>query len=204
MSKTTEKILMSPINALVWTSHNPAETILISVFIFSTFPFLGIHIGSIGFLGGLLGFFGMISQKYIFKYEKTTDSFNIIGIILLIIGVISIFFVGDKKTGDSWSNTELSLNIYFGTFFGMMLSVMIISFNDDRMKEKERIKEEEERIEVIRRINIAIRVKESQGFIAIRDNNGSLTGYVEKEKYNDFINQNLIKGEHEQGKENKA
>lgn len=193
MNKTAKKILMSPVNAIVWTSHNPSETILISIFIFSAFPFLGIHIGSIGFLGGLLGFFGMISQRYIFKYEKTTNSFNIIGIVLLIIGIISLFIVGGKNADDSWSNIELSMNTYFGAFFGMMGSVMVISFNDDKAKEKQRIKEEEERIEVIRKKNIAIRKKENEGFVAIRDENRNLIGYIEKEKYDDFINKNLIK-----------
>jgi hypothetical protein len=192
-NKTTEKILMSPVNLLVWINNNPAETILIFIFIFSAFPFIGINIGDIGFLGGLLGFFGLISQKYIFKYEKTTNAFNLIGIIILIVGLVSLFVVGGKKTGDSWSNIELSLNIYFGAFFGMMLSAVIISFQEDKAKEKNKIKEEEARYEAIRKRNLEIKNKEEQGFIAIRSKDGQLSGYIEKSKYDEFITTNLIK-----------
>jgi len=195
MNKTTEKILLAPINALVWISHNPSETILGSIFAFSVCPLIGIHIGSTGFLGGLLGFLAVMSQKYIFKYEKTTTTFNILSIILLLIGIVSFFIVGDKKTLENWSNVELSINTYFGAFFGMMVSFFFISFIDSEKAARDERRKENERVALVMRKNKEIAKKESEGFVAIRGKDYNLVGYVEKEKYDDFVNQNLIKDE---------
>lgn len=193
MDKNTEKILTSPIGLIHWINDNPSETMLIFIFIGSLSPFAGINIGSYAFFGGLLASFAMIGQRYIFKYEKTTNLFSVLGLILLIMGLVSMYVVGNKKSGDGWSDTELSLNTYFGAFFGMLLSAMIISFHDDNARDKKRMKEEKEIMEAAMKKNLAIKEKESQGFIAIRGKNGQLTGYVEKNKYDDFVNNNIIK-----------
>ena|SRR3990167_7061122 len=190
MNKTTKNILMSPVNTFVWITYNPAETMLLSVFVFSVLPFF-MSVGSPAMLGGLISFFACISERYIFQYEKQTKLYNILMIILLIIGVIAIFTVGGKEYKSTWTSIDNFLSTYLGAFFGIMITHFLISFID---KEKE---EKQKQIEINRIVlerqkeQRIISQKEKEGLVAIKKD-GKLIGYIEKEKYDDFISKNII------------
>lgn len=190
MNKTVEKILLAPINAIVWLSHNPAETMLLLIFAFSFCPFF-MHIASPAMLGGFMAFLTCILKTYVFKYEKTTRLYNILLIIILAIGTISFFIIAEKTIKDEWSSTEKLLSTYLGSFWGVMVAHFFISFidgeRDERKKWIEMKRREMERKSQLRIIS----QKEREGFVAIKKE-GELIGYIEKGKYDEFVKQNVL------------
>lgn len=203
MNKTTEKILMSPVNLLVWMSHNTAEVCLMGVFICSILTFF-IHIESPAMIGGYCSFSSVV-MVYIIKRKESKEAstlYNILGLIVLITGVASFLFLQDKKADDVYSPLENFLCTYAGGIGGLMVGAFLFG-----MIEKEREGRKEERRMETKRIIIktSIPATSKSDKVAIRDATGEkIIGHIEKEKYDDFINKNLIKNEHEQGKENKA
>lgn len=145
-------------------------------------PFF-MNVGSPAMLGGLMVFFACIAEKYVFQYEKPTRLYNILMIIILIIGVTAVFIVGGKEFKSTWTSMDNLLSTYMGAFFGIMIAHFLISMIDSEREERRKIKEEQnQRRSVIQ--------KEKEGFVAIRQN-GNVIGYIEKEKYDEFVNSNL-------------
>lgn len=155
---------------------------LLVVFAFSTLPFVT-HVGSPAMLGGLIVFFACIAEKYVFKYEKPSKLYNILLIIILIIGATAVFIVGGKEYKSVWTPMDNLLSTYLGAFYGMMIAYFLISMIDNEREERRKIKEEQNQRKIVIQ-------KEEKGFVAIRQN-GNVIGYIEKEKYDEFVNNNI-------------
>lgn len=188
MKKTITKVLLSPINALVWIGNNPAETMLLSIFGFSFLPFF-IHVGSPAMYGGTIGFLACIGEKYIFKYEKTTRLFNILILIILAIGIIGILTDG-LEIYNSIVPLQKYRATYLGAFWGIMLSYLIVSINDQHREENRKQEEIDRKIMERQKQERQILQKEKEGLVAIK-RNGKLIGYIDKDKYDDFVNKNV-------------
>lgn len=191
IKKIINKILLAPINLLVWISHNPAETMLLFIGLFSIAPFF-MNVESTAMLGGLMAFFACIAEKYVFKYEKPSKLYNIILLIILIIGVVALFIIGGKEFKSTWIPIENSLATFMGAFWGMMIALFLISFIDQQKEEKEKQREIYRLLMEQQKEQRIISQKEKSGFIAIKKS-GKLIGYIEKEKYDEFVNTNIIK-----------
>jgi len=184
-----KKILLAPINALIWTSHNPAETMLLFVFAFSFCPFF-MHIGSPAMLGGFIAFMACIAERYIFKYEKKTQLYSILIIIILILGCIAMFMVGGKDYKSIWTPTDNLWSTYMGAFWGMMMAHFWISLMNAEKEKRERQKEIDNMVLEKQKEQRLISQKEKEGLVAIKKD-GKLIGYIEKEKYYQFVEQNI-------------
>lgn len=183
------KILSSPLRILKWICRNPAEMMLLSIFIFSFLPFF-MHIGSPAMLGGFLSFSSFIAWNYVFK-GRPSRLFNTILLIVLIMGVISILTLEGKDYNSTWTPTEDFLSTYLGAFIGVMMASFLISLIENEREQNKKRKE-------IDRINFErqqeakmIAQKEQEGYIAIK-REGKLIGYIPTDKYDGFVNMNLI------------
>lgn len=184
-----KKILSFPIKTIVWIGHNPSETILLSIFVLAILPFF-MNVGSPALVGGFASLCSCISEKYMSKYKKSTKTYNILSIIILILGTTAIFIVGGKDYKSVWSPTDNMWSTYMGAFWGMMSAHLIISFIDSEKKERQKRKELEMVWRQKQEEQKIIFEKEKEGFVAIK-RDGKLIGYIEKEKYDDFVNKNI-------------
>lgn len=187
------KILLAPINAVVWMSHNPAETLLLSVFGLSMTPFL-MDVASPGLVGGLIASFACIAEKYAFGREKPSRLYNILVIVILIIGSVGIFMIGEKDYQRIWSQVDNSLATYVGAFFGILAAHFLISFIENEREEKRKQKEIDRMVAERQKEQRVISQKEKEGFVAIK-RDGKLIGYIEKGKYDLFVDGNIQKEE---------
>ncbi len=198
MNKTTEKILMSPVNALVWTSHNPADATIISVYICSLLPFF-IDIKSWTMLGGWISFCSVIFVYMVKRGEnkKSSRLYDILGLIILIMGFIAMYVLSGKKPNDNYSAIENFFCVYQGAFGGIIIGAFVFGVIENNREDKIRQQELDNRRRIIRTSipsDTSSIVKSEK--IPIRDATGEkIIGHIEKEKYDDFINKNLIKNE---------
>jgi len=196
MNKTTEKILMSPVNLLVWMSHNPAEAFIMGVFICSPLTFF-IDIKSPAMLGGFCAFGSVVMVFIVKRREKKEASklYNILGLIILITGVTSFLLLQDKKGDDIFSPLENFLSVYAGGVGGLMIGGFIFGMIEKEKENREAERKMENKKTIIR---ISIPATCNSDKVAIRDATGErIIGHIEKEKYDDFINKNLTKSEYE-------
>lgn len=184
-----KKILLAPINAVVWISHNPAETMLLFVFGISMLPFF-MSVASPSLLGGLIVFFACMAEKYVFRYEKQTRLYSVLAIIILLIGVIAMFTVGDKDYQSNWTPMDNFWVTYIGAFWGMMIAHFWILLMDNEKENRKRQKELDNIVLERQKEQRIISQKEKEGLIAIK-REGKLIGYIEKEKYDLFVNENI-------------
>ncbi len=136
-----KKILLSPITFLIWITNNLPEFCLILVIAVSILPFIftGWH-GEKFYtaMGGYWSFWSVIT--YYIKYKKVvseTKFYSILGIITLLLGCASIYFINTKYSGDHYTSFELFWTTYFGAMMGMISGVFIASFiAEERDKRK--------------------------------------------------------------------
>lgn len=184
-----KKILLSPINAFKWISYNPAESMLFFVFLISILPFVT-TVGSTALGGGLMAFLACIGEKFIFKYEKPTKLYSIVCIIILIMGIIALFRIGEKDYQSHWTTGEQFFATYEGAFFGILMGSMFVSFIEQERDEKRKKREVERKYEEMKAQEKTIAEKEREGLVVIR-RFGKPVGYIEKEKYEKFVDENI-------------
>jgi hypothetical protein len=175
-------------------THRPrhcANRLLLSVLIFSVLPFF-MNVGSPAMLGGLMVFFACIAEKYVFQDEKPRPNklYHILLLIILVIGVTAVFIVGGKEYKSIWTPMDNLLSTYMGAFFGIMVSHLIISFIDGERAEKHKQRELDKIVMERQKEQRIISKKEKEGLVAIKKD-GKLIGYIEKEKYYQFVEQNI-------------
>jgi hypothetical protein len=202
MNKTTEKILMSPINLFAWISHNTAETCMMGVFLCSILPFF-MEVKSPTFAGGVCAFVSMVMLYIIARVENKQASKlqNILMLTIMILGMVSFFMLSDKKTDDTYSEFEKCLCVYGGAFGGLLIGTVLFGMIEKHREDRKAEREMDNRRAIIR-TSVPATCKSDK--VAIRNSEGDkIIGYIDKEEYNDFINKHTTISS-EQGKENKA
>lgn len=195
MNKVTEKILLSPINVIAWISHNLAETFMLAVYFCSVLPFF-IVIKSPALLGGLLSFCSMVMVYIVNKREDKKESklYSILGLTVIILAVCNIFISSDKQINDSWSPLENCLATYFGAMFGIIIGAILFSFIESEQESRKNQKELENKRYIVRAsIPSSITNISNSEKVFVRDSDSNIIGYIEKEKYDDFISKNTIR-----------
>lgn len=198
-NKTAEKILLSPVNLFVWMSNNLAETFIMSVYFCSLLPFF-IHIESPSMVGGICSF-GSIVMLYIVKRresKKSSKLYDILSLIILLMGIISFFILDGKSANDYYSPIEKSLCVYMGGFGGLLMGYFILG-----MIESEQHKRNLERRIENKNARARISIPESASVfntpseeIPIRSTDGErIIGHINKPDYNEFIYKNIIRNE---------
>ena len=197
MNKTTEKILLSPINLLAWMSHNPAEVFIIAVYICSLLTFF-IDIKSPTMIGWMCAFCSMIMLYIVKRREKKEASklYNIFGLIILIVGVIALFVIGNKQYKDYYSPMEKFLCVYMGAFGGMILGGFMFGMIESE-RDKRNLERKIENKKILAKKSIpenASAFVSSEKKIPIRSCNGDkIIGYIDKAEYNELIYKHTIK-----------
>lgn len=133
------------ISILIWISSNCAEIVLAVVFAISVMPFFVNNHGHnyYTFLGGWLSF----CSTLFFRFQKKKSSkesapYSIMGIIILALGVTSVFLIGSKKGNDPYTNFDLFITTYLGAMSGMIIATFLNDLLDSSKKEKELLKQQ--------------------------------------------------------------
>jgi hypothetical protein len=110
------------------------------VFLISVHPFITNNHGENYYtvLGGICSFASMIFSRWQVKDGiKLSQRYHIICIVVMLLGVASLFILFGKKTKDVYSDFELCSTTYFGAMMGMILATLITDVIDKEKKEKE-------------------------------------------------------------------
>lgn len=193
---------MSPLNLLVWMSHNPAEVFIIGVYFCSLIAFF-VDIKSPIMIGGLCSFSSMIMLHIVKRKESKEASklYNILGLIILTVGVIALFIIGNKQYKD-YSLIEKVLSVYIGALGGIIIGGFFFGIIENERNQK-KLEKKIENKRILARKSIpenASAFVSAEKDIPVRSCDGEkIIGYINKADYSEFIYKNIIKND-EQGR----
>ncbi len=122
------------INILHRMTYNISELLISSVFVISMLPFFLHNHGCsyYSLFGGWITFWATLSAK--FKNKKASNAYNILCIIVLLLGIVSMFILANKK--GTYTNFELCSATYLGGLMGIFIGNFINDFIEKEKQEK--------------------------------------------------------------------
>ena len=129
------EILLSPVTLIVWISNNVAEVLLLSVLVLSIYPFIWADKGDATLtIGG--GFFSFCSVAFVFfeKREKPSLLYQILGLIILLIGASAFYFLRGLYMEDIYTPFQLFITTHFGAMLGIIFGGILFSEKFDLFK----------------------------------------------------------------------
>ncbi len=131
-------------NAVIWLIKNSTNICLIFVVLVSLHPFVSDNHGHNYYtaLGIFFTFISAIFTRWHIKDGiKESNFYNILCIIIMAIGVGSIFVISGKLEKSPYTDFQLFMATYFGALLGLAAGTFINDLLDSSNKEKELLKQ---------------------------------------------------------------
>lgn len=128
-------------NMIVWFIKNCTSICLVFVVLTSIHPFYTCNHGHnyYTFIGLLLTFMSTIFTRWHIKDGiKQTKFYHILSIIIMALGVTSLFFISEKKETTPYTDFELFMTTYFGATLGLVFGTMTNDLINGERKNKDR------------------------------------------------------------------
>ena len=127
-------------NLIVWLIKNCTSICLVFVVLTSVHPFYTCNHGHnyYTFIALLLTFISTIFTRWHVKDGiKETKFYHILCIIIMALGVTSLFFISGKKETSPYTDFELFMTTYFGATLGLVFGTLVNDLINGERKSRE-------------------------------------------------------------------
>lgn len=128
-------------NFIISIIKNSTNICLVFVVLVSLFPFISDTHGHnyYTFIGLFFTFVSTIFVRWHIKDGiKESAFYHILSIIIMALGVTSLFFLSSKKEVSEYTDFELFMTTYFGALLGLLGGTFINDLLDKEKKEKQK------------------------------------------------------------------
>ena len=127
-------------NFVVWFNKNVTNICLVFVILLSLHPFITNNHGHnyYIFMGIFFTFIDSIFVRWHIKDGiKESKFYYILSIIIMVLGITSLFFISGKKEASEYSDWDLFMTTYFGALLGLLGGTFVNDLLNSEKKERE-------------------------------------------------------------------